>query len=311
MTTDQQFSPQISLRYNASDRLSVALAIGSHYQYEQAVAPSGNSFGPALTTSPVWILAPNTEAASRTEIGTLGMEYWLNDEWLAAANYFDRATSGVAIPDPRPGSTDDDEFSVSARNRAHGIELSVRRLVGSWTGSFGYTLSSSTYSTDIASPTLRFPAPSDRRHIIDATALTKFPDRVAGGAIRIGGTFSAASGAPFTRIHPGHYHCTDYETTGSCTTIVSNIVEAPNAERSPWFHAFNVLIDWSRSFMDWDVAAHVQVQNLFNTPRDVTYAVDPSQCRRRTIDSAFCGPEQDTFLSGLRRHYEIGMRLAF
>ncbi len=306
---NNRLSPQISLRYNVNEKLSVALANANHFQYEQPIAPSGVTFGPGLSMSPIWWLPPRgrTGLAARTEVNTLGAEYWINDEWLASANYFDRSTGGLVIPDPSPGSTDDDEFYVNAVNNAHGLELSLRRLAGRWTGSLGYALSASNYEA----VGLEFPSPADRRHVLDVTAMTRVDDVILDGTMRIGGTFSAASGAPYTRVHPGLYDCSQYVPGGHCEAIVATSVESPNAERSPWSSAFNVLIDWGKSFTKWDFAAHVQVQNLLNAPRAVTYAVDASSCRRLTVESPYCGPEQDGFLPGLRRHYELGVRLAF
>ena len=305
--TDQQLAPQITVRYQANDRLHFTAAMGSHKQYEQGLAASGLSFGPGLNTSPIWVLPPNTRSAANSEITTLGAEYWIGDAWLASANLYERKTNNVAIPDPGPGTTDDDAFSVSAVNLAQGLELSVRRLAGRWTGAFGYTLAQSVYELG----NMRFPAPTDRRHIIDATAITEVPRRIGGGTVRIGGTFTAASGAPYTRIHPGIYDCSNYEPGGGCEAIIPTSVEAPGAERAPWYSAFNVLIDWGRSFNGWHLAAHVQVQNLLNTPRAVTYSVDTAACRLRSLDQPACGAAEDAFLPGLRRHYELGLKVAF
>ncbi len=305
--SDEQLSPQISLRYAASDRLSISAATGSSYQYEQALATSGVRFGPELSVSPLWILAPDRRSAVRSEFTTVGLEYWLDDAWLASANYYDRSTSGIQIPDPAPGSTDDDAFSVYAYNNADGIELALRRLVGTWTGSLGYAFSISDYSAN----GLRFPAPSDRRHTVDLTLMSKILTDVGGGTVRVGGAFVAASGAPYTRIHPGWYDCSDYVPGGFCQPIVSTSVESPNAERSPWYSGFNVLFDWSRSFTGWRVGAHVQIQNLLNASRAVTYAVDEGLCRRGSVESPACGLAEDAFVPGLRRYYELGMRVAF
>ena len=304
---DGQLSPQLALRYGVTDRLSVSVATGRHYQYEQAIAPSGLRFGPGLSSSPIWILPPNARSAARTDMSTVGMEYWLGETWLASANYYDRSISGLGIPDPHPGPIEDDVFTVPADNHAKGVELGVRRLVGRWTGSLGYTLAQSTYDAH----GLRFPAPSDRRHKLDVTAMARILDRFASGSMRVGATFTAASGAPFTRIHPGWYDCTNYVPGGHCTSLVPTLVEQPNAERSPWYSGFNVLIDWSRSFNGWNLGAHMQIQNLLNAPQAVTYAVNAPLCRRPSNNSAFCGAAEDGFLPGLRRHYELGLRLAF
>ena len=123
--------------------------------------------------------------------------------------------------------------------------------------------------------------------------------------------FTAASGAPYTRLHPGIYDCSNYQPGGGCEAIIPSSVEAPNAERSPWYSAFNVLIEWGRSFTGWHLAAHVQVQNLLNTPRAVTYSVDTATCRRFSLDQPPCGPAEDAFLPGLKRHYELGLKVAF
>jgi hypothetical protein len=309
--TEQDLAPQITIRYTPTDRLSVALATGTYFQYEQAIAPSGLSFGPQLSVSPVWWLPLHgtTRSAARTQMNTLGLEYWMGDEWLASANYFDRSTQGLAIADPGPGPIEDDAFLVTADNQANGIEFTLRRLVGRWTAAVAYTLAVSNYEL---ADGRRFPAPSDRRHVIDASAMTRISDRIIAGTMRVGATFSAASGAPYTRLHPGVYDCSGYIPYGNaCAPIVPTIVESPNAERSPWSSRFNVLIDWGRSFTQWDIAAHIQVQNLLNAPRAVTYAVDAQSCRRLAVDSPYCGPGQDRFLPGLRRHYELGLRLAF
>lgn len=309
--TEQDLAPQITIRYDATDRLSVALATGSYFQYEQAIAPSGLSFGPQLSVSPVWWLPLHgtTQSAARTQMNTLGLEYWMNDEWLASANYFDRSTEGLAIADPGPGPIEDDAFLVTAANQANGLEFALRRLVGPWTAAVAYTLAVSNYRPANGG---RFPAPSDRRHVIDASAMGRIADRLLNGRLRVGATFSAASGAPYTRLHPGVYDCSQYIPYGeACVPIVPTMVESPNAERSPWSSRFNVLIDWGRSFTHWDIAAHIQVQNLLNAPRAVTYAVDAESCRRLTVDSPYCGLGQDRFLPGLRRHYELGLRLAF
>ena len=305
--TDGDVAPQFSMRYAATDRLNLSLATGSHFQYEQSLANSGLTFGPALNVSPLWVIAANSRSAVRTDISTIGGEYWFDDEWLGSANYYDRTTTGIVIPDPRPGTTDDDPFSVPATSNANGLELGVRRLAGSWTGSLSYTLGVSRYH----SQGLSFPAPADRRHIIDASAMARVSDRVGQGSLRIGATFTSTSGAPYTRIHPGWYDCSEYEPGGYCPAIVSTTVEAPNAERSPWYTATNVLIEWSRSFRGWDLGAHAQVQNLLNAPLAVTYAVDDQACRRRRTDSPFCGSAEDGFIPGLRRSYELGLKVAF
>lgn len=301
-----QFTPHLSLRYQVDDRLSFSAATGSHYQYVQSLARSGIPFGPSLGISPIWVLADGSTRPMTTDITTFGGEYWLSDDWLISLTHYDRASDGIVIPDPTPGTTDDDVFLVQARNDATGVEVNLRRLSGRTTAAVSYSYGVSTYRAG-----REFPSPADRRHVVDATVATWLPHPVAGGTLRAGAAWNLASGTPYTRVHPGWYDCSEYVPGGYCEPIVANAVEEPNAERGPWSTGFDLHAEWSRRFGSWQVSGLLEVQNLLNTPRGGTYVVDQAACRRRTVDQPYCGRAQDTFVPGLARRYELGLRVAF
>ncbi len=299
-----RIDPQIAARYTFSDRVSASFATGKRTQYVQALAPGGLRFGPQLAMAPVWLVAGDAFPAIESDVSTLGVEYWLGGEWLAAFTFYSRDASGLVVMDPSSGITDDDVF-VSAKNEAEGLEVSLRRLVGRWTGSLNYTLGYSHLTTggDF------FPSPYDRRHTFNLTASGLITESLAGGALRSGMTGTAASGLPYTRIHPGTYDCTDFPPV--CEPIVPNTVEAPNAERSGWYRRLDLFVEWTRAFNGWHLGAYAQIQNLTGVANATTYRVNADKCRLRSVSDVRCGGAEDEFVPGLRQYRAVGIRIAF
>ncbi len=299
-------APRLSARYALTDQLSVSGAAGRAYQYLHALAPSGLRIGPRLPTAYIQVLAGEDGiGAIRSDVATLGAEYWLSRSWLASANAYVRYAHNIEIPDPTPGSIDEHQLRVPADNLARGLEFSARRLAGRWTASFAYTLAKS----ELMANGLRFASPSDRTHQFDATFTTRFPRLFLGGSTRLGSAFNAASGAPYTRVHLGTYNCTDPD--GQCQAIVPNTAGDPNAQRSSWARRFDLFVDWTREFKAWQLGFYVQMQNVTNAERGVTYAVNQNECRREAQSDPFCGAEQDEFVPGVGSIQVVGVRVAW
>ncbi len=310
-----RIAPRVSARYRLTDRWSATAAAGRHYQYLQAFAPAGLRVGPGLAVSHRWFLASGETPALRTDMVTLGSELWLSDSWLASANLYRRSISGMVIPNPTPGPLDARDESnqrilrthaAVANNQAYGIDLSVRKLAGPVTMSAGYSYGSST----TLSQGYRFPSSADRAHAFDASALWRTPLRIWKGGIRTGLAFTAASGAPYTRVHPGNYTCD--AATVTCTEIVSTEIGAPNAERSPWYASTDALVEWRRPFSSWRLDVYFQVRNLMNSPNAVTYTVAwGDDCHRLAPGDAYCGRADDRFESGMPQMALFGFRVVF
>ena len=310
--------PQASLRYAAGEDLSATVAVGQRYQYLQALSPAGLRVGPALAVSYLWLLAGPETPAIRTRLLTVGAEHWLSDRWLAAASIYVRHSSGVATHDPRPGPTSekvivdgeehlfDRGYRAFGTTMARGLEFSLRRLVGRWTMAAGYTFGVSTMDVN----GLRFPAPSDRRHSLDVTTAWRVPRKFLGGSFVFANALNVATGAPYTRVHPGNYDC-DREAV-VCREIVPTLVEEPNAERAPWYASLDALFDWTRKFSAWQLAIYVQMRNVTDRSNAVAYSATwQGPCQRDTPDAPFCDRDSDRFESGLPRGTTLGIRIAF
>lgn len=300
-------APQVSGRYTANERLSLSASIGRSYQYVQALAPAGLAVGPGLAVSHVWRLAQgDTVPPLQSDAVTIGGEYWLADEWLASATLYGRNSAGIALVDPTPGPKQFRPNTVVGKNEARGVELSLRRIAGQVTMAASYSLGVS----EIHAVKMRYPAPSDRRHTVDLMGAWRVPRKLLGGSIRMVAAHTAASGAPYTRIHPGYYICHYVE--DYCDEIVPDILELPNAARAPWYSALDVLGEWTKEYAAWRFAIQVELRNILNRRNDITYGVTRGgSCWRQNVDAPFCAQGADEFYQGIRRQGFLGLKVEF
>jgi hypothetical protein len=274
-------APKLSARATIpGTRLTLTGALQRSWQYTQALAPAGPSIGPDLYVTDVWLLAGDTIPALRADIATLGAEVWIGTGWTAAINLFARHTTGMAVPEPAFGALNNQRpIFVSAVNRAEGVELSARRLVGPWTASAAYSYGRSTLRAASGYPfgaDYHYPASADRRHAVDLTLMAHL-----GQAWRIGAVFSAASGAPFSRFLLGLAPCDTTVVPVSCSPrdTAALQIELPNAQRAPGYAALDVLLDWSHTMRSGlRLGAYLQVRNALNRANAVTYTGSVERC---------------------------------
>jgi hypothetical protein len=300
-------APQVSGRYAATEDFSISASIGRSYQYVQALAPAGLAVGPGLAVSHIWRVAQGDSIPPlQSDVATIGAEYWLSDEWLASANLYARNSTGMTLVDPTPGPKQNWPRTVVGENEARGIEMSIRRIAGRVTMTANYSLGVS----EIEAARLTFPSPSDRRHSLDVTGAWKVPRKLLGGSIRLVAAHTAASGAPYTRLHPGYYICDFVE--DYCIEYVPDILEMPNAARAPWYSALDLLGEWTKAYSKWRFAIHAELRNLLNRKNDITYGVTRGgPCFRTTVDAPFCSESADEFHRGVRRQGFIGLKIEF
>lgn len=256
-------APRLSARFQLSPEVSLSAAAGRIYQYEHALARGGASPIAGFSSEYLWTLANDSTPAMRSDHGTLGAEWWLSDRWLASANAYLRDTRGVMVPNPTPGVLLRDlPIFVPADSRSRGMELSLRRLAGRWTASAAYTLA----ETEVEAEGHRYPAPGDRRHEMDATAMVRL-----GGAWRVGAAYSGASGSPFTRVVQGSATCERWnpatqklEPLPECEWSPAPRAEEPGAQRNDAQHRLDLLVAWGRSFRRWEMSAYLQVHSALN-----------------------------------------------
>lgn len=303
-------APRLAVRWTPDARTAVSAGYGRSWQYSQALAPAGPGVGPELHLTDVWLMAGDTIPAIRSDIVSAGVERWIGDAWLGAVNVYGRRATGIAEPWPVPGTVAGRRpLFAAATNRAAGIELSARRLAGRWTGSVAYTLGVSR----MAAVDITYPAATDRRHVLDATAMVRL-----GPSVRVGGAFTAAAGSPYTRFTVDPILC-DSVFAGGCgdvaqgdtVALATQAIELAGAQRTRPYVSLNLLAEWTRDFGGWRLGAWVQVRNALNARNAVTYLGTFDHCVDPGPDDVVVGARCDRFDRGLPLLPLAGVSVAF
>jgi hypothetical protein len=306
-----RLAPRISARYQPASALTLSAALGRSFQYTHSLGAregAESAFGLALPGSDIWILAGDNVPAIRSDVATVGVESWIGNSWLASVNTYGRWQNGLAVQDPTPGSLLDRPLFVPATGHACGLEVSARKLTGRWTASASYSYGVS----EIEAVRLRYPAPAERRHTLDATSMVRL-----GRSFRVGAAFTAASGAPYARMLSGSAICDDrYDpetgrtVEGPCRWADLPRVEAPGAHRAPAYQSLDLLLDWNHAFRSWEFGAYLQVRNALNHWNAGPYTgFAGTDCLR--CDRKFLYVGGDKFLSGPPILPLFGFRIAF
>ncbi|HUF12045.1 MAG TPA: TonB-dependent receptor, partial [Longimicrobiales bacterium] len=293
-----RLAPRLALRWAFSADQTMSVAAGRSWQYAQAIALAGPSIHPAFHASHFWVWPDARTPALRSDIASIGTERWLGS-WLASATAYVRHSAGVAVPDPVPGNLLRRALHVIGENDARGIEIGIRRIGSDWSTSVGYSYAHS----EIAAAGLRYPAPSDRRHLLDAMAALRLP-----AGFRLSAAYTGMSGAPFTRAVSRSPE--DCELFGFGCGNQNALVQEPNAVRTPAYHGVAASLHWSRTFGGFEVGAYVQLRNALDRDNAVTYAgTVPLITRVRGGETEIVW--DDRLEAGLPRLPMFGARIAF
>jgi hypothetical protein len=289
-----RLAPRLTGRVQLGGDVSLSAGVGRSWQYTQALQAGGLEIR-AFQASHLWLLAGEQVPAIRSDVATAGVEAWFGDGWIADLDVYARRSAGVAVPRPEPGTAAGEALFSASRNDAAGMELSLRRLVGRWTVSAGYTLARSELRAD----GYRWPAPEDRRHTLDATTMVR-----ARPGLRVGAALTAASGASFTRRFS--------EQIGDEGGDPAEDVRTgdPGAERTPEYLGVDLLVDWTRRFRGWDLNAYLQLRNVLGRDNPARYSGSGS-CAQI---GPGCQPQDrvtDQFEPGLPRLPLVGFRVRF
>ena len=310
-TSTVNAAPRIQVRYEmVQRRLAVSGGYGKVYQYIQSVAPAGPPIGPDLHLTDVWLLGSDSIPAIRSNIWTVGAEYWLSPAWLASVTLYTRSAAGVAVPDPRAGVlTFDRKLFVEAKADARGIELFLRRMAGRWTTSLAYALGSS----NLRSAALTYPSPAHRRHVVDITTMYGLSQ-----SLSVGGTFTYASPSPFTRVIQGTPGCVAQRTAPGSDTLVTACRTAggppligPAGEgRAPAYASLNLLLEWTRKSKGLGWSLTLQLRNVLNRSNSTVYRGSLAPCTSGSVERGG-GGVCDRFHRGLPFLPLIGIGVSF
>jgi hypothetical protein len=263
-------APRLAARFTLDGQTLLSAAVGRSVQYTQALPRVHVDEWTRFYPGTLWVIAGRDVPALTTDHATVGVERWLGRGWLGSVNAYARRGRGVRTTDPTPGEALGRELFVSGLERASGVELSLRRLVGRTTGTLSYSYGVAT----LDALGRRYASPQDRTHALDATISRRATDR-----LRLGAAFTAATGAPFTGVM---YEVVLPDSAAGVRYSSRYLVGAPSAERRPPVFGADVVAEWRRPFARWELGAYAQLH--------APLAPHASTTRTKQLEAAHCPP---------------------
>jgi hypothetical protein len=272
--------------------------VGRSYQYTQSLAALSPVRPSTPGLVPLWLMADAELPALRTDLFTVGAERWLGDQWHGAVNAYVRRSAGLLVPDPRPGPITGHELFVEGGESAHGAEASLRRIQGRWTTSLGYQYGVAA----IRAAGETYAATEDRRQSFDMTVLSR-----VGRGWRVGAAYTAAAGAPYTRLDEGQ-PAVDVG-TGVSYWNPAPATGAPNGARMPSYQGLDLLVEWSGRWL-WGtrVGLDLQLHDVYSQGNYLGYG-GYSRCSGAP-DARVC-PGPDEYVRGPGLQPFVGVRITF
>lgn len=269
------------------------LSIGASRVHEYIQGVDLPLVGQSQTLPTSWLTSGNDVPVMAVDNAMAGIEQWMGTAVLMAANVYVRHTVGDIADDPTPGPLFGRPLFVEATESAHGIEVSARKLIGRSTGLIAYSYGSATMHAN----GLSFPASADRTHSFDATMSLHL------GSVNLGGAYTLASGAPYTRTVPA----AALGQPGGSQILVR---EAPNAQRLPAYSSLDVSVDYARVIGGVALGAFGGMQNLLGRKNSTWYEIS-GYCENgqsQPVVSPQCA-NHDVLEAPVKRSLTVGLRL--
>lgn len=276
-----RLAPRLATAWSPDPETRFSLAAGRHYQQHQALGLSGFDIGFRITPTHLWIRSAGEIPSIRSDIYTVGGERWLRPGMLLTGTAYLRLSEGHVVADPRehlvratpavePGNVLGPGWT-SARGRAAGLDLSLRRLAGRWTGSLSYSLTRARLSAE----GMDFPAPGDRTRALDATVRIRALDW-----LHVGAAFTGASGAPFTRFFafrcPGVPGCPEEQEPDRPPVL--GIAGPALQGRAPAYASLDLMGEWRADVFGVELGGFLQIRNVLQRANDNVYVGSHLEC---------------------------------
>jgi hypothetical protein len=291
------WAPRVAARLRAGSGLTLTGAAGRSFQRVQA----GPELGEQSITQHFWMLAGARAPLLRSDVVALGGEGWLGSGWIGSVAGYRRRTRGAAVLDPSPGVLLGRPVFATGALSASGVDLSVRRLAGRWTGSASYSWGRS--STRVGE--VRFASPADVRHSADLSARMQVVTGLHAGA-----AFTASSGGAYTRYYSGVAFC---RLNLGCSWEELPRSGQPGALRAPGYASLDLTADWLRRWRGADFVFFVQLRNALGRENVARYnhSVHYSGCGFGSPTEDMPGCTEDLWSRGLPRLPVLGLRVSF
>lgn len=238
LTTDNNFSPRISLSYNFTDRTVLNLALGKYYQ-----SPASYQIAP----DPRNLLLKSSYATHYVA----GLEHRISNDTKASLEVYHKELSNLIV-DP-----DVSELLINTGSGyARGIEFAIqKKFTDGFVGSASYSYSISKRRDGAILNLYDFEY--ERPHILNLISGLEI-----GSGWQIGAKFQYASGNPYTpAVGVVKRNNTFYIVEGT-----------KNSARYPDYHKLDIRVDKQFVFDTWSFSVYLDLWNVYNKENISTYS---------------------------------------
>lgn len=257
-------APRIAAKVFLTHDFAVTGSAGRYYQAIHSIRDQEQP----ITVFDVWIGANDVTPVARADHVVLGFERWFGERTSLSVEGYTKKYENVLIRNrlDDPGVTGD-EF-ITANGYARGVDVLLRRHVGTVTGWIAYSYSKTIRRT----ATDTFPPAHDRRHSLNVVVQSPGP-----WGSRMGVRWGYGSPMPYTGI-VGQWLHRYYD---PATNQFSGWEEEPIAgvidgERYPYYSRLDVSFRWQFDWLGGVWEPYLQVANVYNRQNVFVYTFDYS-----------------------------------
>lgn len=276
--TFSNIGPRLALKHRLTETINLRAAGGVYYQYLHRI--------PRFIATDIWIASNANQDESRSIHAVLGYQQELDDDWRLEIETYWKGYDQILqfdqtfLTELEATSYDGDDFPVwnstkglfdTGDGTSQGIEVMLRKDIGTVTGWLAYTLGRTQYTFGDVNSGRDFTPRHDRSHVVNvvsqidiANALRSMqgvPRSGSRGAWTLGLNFIYGSGQPITE--PGSH----YLTKVTPNWALNEISQAPtviNGVRLPAYSRLDISLSWRRDYGSWTVSPYVQLFNAGN-----------------------------------------------
>lgn len=256
------FEPRFSGNYSLTETSAIKAGYNRNFQYLHLLTNSTTS-----TPNDVWIMSSNNvkpQIANQVSLGYF-KNFKKNEYQTSAEVYYKHMDNAI---DYRTGAdVFQNEFIegelVYGTGESYGIELSVNKTKGKFTGMFSYSLSKTTRQFEEINNGEKFSARQDRTHDISITGVYSLNSKLS-----FSGSFVYYTGDAVT------FPSGQYTVAGATVPLYTE----RNGYRMPDYHRLDLGLTWKRKNTDkFESSWSFSVYNVYGRENAYSISFQPSE----------------------------------
>ncbi len=271
-------APRFSAKYRLTETINLKAASGVFYQYLHRI--------PQTFASDIWTTSNQYQDQSKATHFILGFQKEVANDYQFEVegfykeymniyrfnqNFITELQPGRRMPNGDPVYTNTLGLFHSGDGESRGVEMMIRKDVGSVTGWLGYSYSDTEYQFEDINNGENFAPRHDRRSTVNMVANIDIKNAMRAmrgdlqhqdrGRWTLGLNFVYASGQPITTPGSGYLIS---DGPGAPDVELEYFPGETNAYRLPYYSRLDLSLNYRRQFTTWTMEPYLQVFNIGN-----------------------------------------------